>query len=140
MSDITYKQDTATFDDIRAHFDVCDEDFVYDLSGRVSLYDYIKKILAHALRFEAWHGDKLIGLVAVYSNPEFQFVTNVSIAKEWNGKGIAKELMQRSVENVKTEMRLEVRPDNVAAIKLYRKFGFEPYKKTEKWLFMGRGK
>ena len=109
----------------------CDADFVPPLSDRVEISDYAKKIASKAMRFEAWSGDMLVGLVAAYCNDQEQriaYITSVSVLREWTGKGIAASLMRRCIDNAKSsgmrQISLEVASDNVPAIKLYEKSGF----------------
>lgn len=109
----------------------CDADFMPSLSSRVLINDYAKKIANNAMRFEAYSGDAMVGLVAVYCNDRdgrIAYVTNSSVLKEWNGKGIATRLMQQCIEHAKTsgmqQISLEVAIDNIPAIKLYVNKGF----------------
>ena len=56
-------------------------------------------------------------------------ITNVAVAKEFRGKGIARELfpsfLQQGYENNIQEFTLEVRISNQPAIGLYEKYGFK---------------
>lgn len=116
---------------IAEHLLRCDADFVPPLSDRVEINDYAKKITSKATRFEAWSGDKLVGLVAAYCNDWEQriaYITSVSVSREWMGKGIAARLVGQCVEHAKVsgmrQISLEVANDNVPAIGLYEKSGF----------------
>lgn len=116
---------------IAGHLLCCDADFVPILSGRVKINDYALKIENKAMRFEAWSGDTLVGLVAAYCNDQekrIAYITSVSVLTAWTGKGIAARLMEQCIENVKAsdmwQLRLEVAQDNKPAIKLYKKSGF----------------
>jgi ribosomal protein S18 acetylase RimI-like enzyme/2-polyprenyl-3-methyl-5-hydroxy-6-metoxy-1,4-benzoquinol methylase len=116
---------------IAGHLLRCDAHFVPPLSDRVEINDYARKIADKATRFEAWSGDKLVGLVASYCNDEdhhIAYITSVSVLKEWTGKGIAASLMKQCIERMEAsgmrQISLDVASDNVTAIKLYEKFGF----------------
>src|SRR5262249_46614431 len=54
--------------------------------------------------------------------------TNVSVLKEWSGKGIAGDLLKWCVEHVKAmgmrQVNLKVAIDNTVAIRLYEQNGF----------------
>ena len=109
----------------------CDADFVPPLSDRVEISDYAKKIASKAMRFEAWSGDMLVGLVAAYYNDQEQriaYITGVSVLREWTGKGIAASLMRRCIDNAKAsgmrQISLEVANGNSPAFGLYEKSGF----------------
>lgn len=116
---------------IVSHLQRCDADFVPRLSDRVEISDYAKKIAGKAMRFEAWSGDMLVGLVAVYCNDQEQriaYITSVSVLREWMGKGIAAKLMKLCIEHVKgagmRQISLDVASNNAPAIGLYEKSGF----------------
>ncbi len=83
-----------------------------------------------ATRFEAWDGT-LVGLVAAYCNdPESgaAFITNVSVRREWRGKGIATHLIELLVAHAGRAgfrcVRLEVDLANERAVDRYEKSGF----------------
>jgi ribosomal protein S18 acetylase RimI-like enzyme len=116
---------------IAEHLSRCDADFVPPLSGRVEIKDYARKIASNAMRFEAWSGGTLVGLVAAYCNDRgkrIAYITSVSVLREWTGKGIAAHLMSQCVEHAKAsgmrQISLEVAGDNTSAVKLYEESGF----------------
>lgn len=128
---VKYRLNTASEAEIVEHLRVCDADFVPPLSSRVEISDYAQKIASKAMKFEAWSGSSLVGLVAVYCNNQeklIAYITSVSVMKEWSGKGIAARLMSQCVDHVKAssmqQISLEVASDNTPAIKLYEKNGF----------------
>ncbi len=129
---IDYRMNQATAFQISQHLRTCDTEFVQILNNRVSIDDYSIKIAENAVRFEAWSGGTLIGLVAMYCNDEeshFAYITSVSLSNRCQGKGIASILIGQCIKYaVKLDMvqiGLEVRQENAGAFKLYRKFGFE---------------
>lgn len=128
---IEFGSNKATEAQIAEHLSHCDADFVPRLSSRVEMAEYARKIAEKAMLFEAWSGDKLVGLVAAYCNDREQriaYITSVSVLREWTGKGIAASLMQQCIEHAKTsgmrQISLEVAGNNAPAIKLYEKSGF----------------
>jgi GNAT superfamily N-acetyltransferase len=121
----------SDFSDISAHLSHCDDSFVPPLGSRVDINAYTLKIFRKADRFEAWENDVLIGLLAVYcgrSNWGVAFVTTISVFPEWQGRGVARTLLENCVEFVKTSglraIDLEVAQHNAQAIRFYEKFGF----------------
>jgi len=109
----------------------CDVNFVPQLSGRVDLNEYGAKIFNNAIRFEAWSGDILIGLIAVYCNDlqhRRAYVTTVSVLTDSMGKGVASRLMSECIAYVTALdfqcLELEVNQHNRDAISLYEKKGF----------------
>jgi hypothetical protein len=128
---IKYGLNKASAAQIVWHLSQCDDGFVPPLSHRVEINDYAEKIVSKTTRFEAWSGDKLVGLLAVYCNDLercIAFITSVSVLNECKGGGIALDLMQRCIAHVKVlgmrQISLEVARDNLPAIGLYVKSGF----------------
>jgi ribosomal protein S18 acetylase RimI-like enzyme len=127
---IEYKINNATEAIILKHLKQCDDQFLPKLSTRVSLEAYANKIADKAILFEAWANLELIGIVAMYINEKNNgYITNVSVYHEYVGKGIAKQiftnLIMYSKINRISEIKLEVSINNLAAIRLYKNFGFE---------------
>lgn len=128
---ITHLLNQASALKISEHLARCDADFVPPLSGRVVIEDYAQRIVCSAMRFEAWSGDTLIGLVAAYCNDRetrIAYITSVSVLGTWTGKGIATCLANRCIEYAAVagfhQIRLEVARNNIPAIRLYEKSGF----------------
>ena len=128
---VEYLSNKASAVEIAEHLWTCDTDFVPPLSGRVEINSYARKIASKAMRFEAWSGDALVGLVAAYCNDQekrIAYITSISVLKGWTGKGIAVCLMSRCIKHVKAmrmgQICLEVASDNTPAIRLYEKSGF----------------
>ncbi len=136
MNDISYKIDTATKADILMHFSSCDPDFIRDLSLKVNLEEYANKIVSKAGLYEAWDEKNLIGLIAVYRNDEFDFITDISVSSLHKGQGIASRLLKQYLKSMHTEVRLEVAKNNMAAHELYKKFGFQLYDENETSSFL----
>lgn len=124
--------DSADADVLLAHLRAADAGFVPPLSQRVELADYARKLATHARRVEAWEGDTLVGLIAMYANDAAQggFITNVSVLPSHHGQGIAGELLRRTLALAADlrlpRLRLEVYADNQAALALYHRHGFQP--------------
>jgi ribosomal protein S18 acetylase RimI-like enzyme len=124
-------RDEASVSQITEHLRCCETDFIPPLAQRTDLDDYARKIAARAVRFEAWAGDTLVGLVAVYCNEpdrRVAFVTSVSVVPEHQGRGVAATLLASAIEDARREgferMALEVGPANAAAVRLYSNAGF----------------
>jgi len=67
------------------------------------------------------------------------FISNVAVERAYQGQGIARELMQAAIGMARDRggesVTLQVRADNVPALKLYRDLGFEEVMgTTELWL------
>ena len=132
LPDIIYKNKQADADTIQAHLNKCKHDFIPSLDKTVDIGAYAEKITKNAVTFEAWANDDLIGLIAVYFNDESNhsaFITNVSVEREYAGKGIASQLLKNCIvfgrEKKYKEIALEVNVNNQQAIKLYERFLFK---------------
>ena len=129
---INYTEDQSKEEEIHVHLQKCDADFVPRLSSRIDLKAYAKKIFEKSTRLEAWAGQELIGLIAVYlTNKEAGegFITNVSVLSAYAGKKVASQLLQNCIEAAKREgflkLILEVNKGNERAINFYKKHNFE---------------
>ena len=122
----------ATMEEIAEHLSRCDSNFVPPLSDRIKLSDYAHKIVSKAVRCEGWATSELVGLVAVYCNDiesKVAYITSVSVLPEWQGVGLASELLGRCLRQVKElgfkSIELEVDKGNGSALRLYKRQGFE---------------
>lgn len=129
----SYCIDCSGQQDILAHLAACDATFYLNLSGRVDLADYARKLVQSATRFEAWSDGRLIGLVAAYCNAadrDTAFLSNVSVDPIYTRKGIARQLMQTCIAHVRSQtfkrLLLEVDPRVQPAVQLYNTLGFIP--------------
>ncbi|MGP1397889.1 MAG: GNAT family N-acetyltransferase [Inquilinaceae bacterium] len=127
----TFRQSSASAEEIAAHLRRCDEDFVPRLSGRLDIAAYADKVAGNAVTFEAWSHGRLVGLVAAYLNDRARragFVTNVSVEAPFMGRGIGATLFGACLARARTDgfarLTLEVDADNRRAIRFYEKFGF----------------
>jgi ribosomal protein S18 acetylase RimI-like enzyme len=119
------KQNTSSANDIFNHLLVCDKDFVTQLQSRIDINVYSQKLHDKAIRFEAWDQNKLIGLVAMYQNDDFCFISNVSVDSKYEHQGIASQLLMIATQNANNSpIKLEVHSNNKTAIHIYTKMGF----------------
>ena len=128
QSSAQWKHNQADKTQILDHLKNCDPDFISELSLRVDLDAYVEKLIDKAQRIEIWDSKKLIALVAIYWGDDQDYITNVSVDRDYVGQGIGAHCMQRCVAISKSQGKssivLEVQGDNRAAIKLYKKTGF----------------
>lgn len=138
---IKYKIKTAPEEAIFIHLQACDADFFPRLTERVDIRAYSYKIFKRAATFEAWMGNRLVGLVAAYcTSSNSMFITDVSVLSEFMNFGVASTLLesciQYAIEKKNSEVLLEVHRDNRRAIGLYRKFGFENSGENDSFVVM----
>ena len=117
------KIDTSTLEQIEEHLNECSKNFTPPLSSYVNIKEYSNKIYNKSTRLEVFEGDKLVGLIACYSNnEEYVWVTNVSTTTP--GKGVAEHLLKILFKNTHKSIKLEVNKNNERAIKFYSKNKF----------------
>jgi ribosomal protein S18 acetylase RimI-like enzyme len=128
---VTYQIKKAAPGEILIHLKKCSDNFIPPLASKVNLDEYAQKLADRSITFEAWDENNLVGLVATYFNDlenRIAYITNVSVEKEYNGRGIANELVKRCIEYAKEKdfqnIMLEVSENNTGAIQLYKKFKF----------------
>lgn len=131
-ANIVFSLNQSNAADITAHLRSSDTAFQPALSSRVEIKSYSEKLQVNAVRFEAWEGQELAGLVAIYCNQvdgDKAFVSNVSVLPANQGQGLASRLMKQSIEHVRalgfTKIGLVVDANNLVAVALYSKLGFE---------------
>lgn len=129
---LLYAHNRATPAQLLLHLQEVDAGFMPPLSSRVPLADYASKLCSQAERQEAWAGADLVGLIACYCNqPEAgAYISNVSLLPAWRGRGVADELLRRSLQLARERglrsVALHLHPDNLPAQTLYRRHGFLP--------------
>ena len=92
---------------------------------------YVDKIEEYATIISIFNNDHLIALIAFYendSNLDLAFLSMLAVRKDFKKMGIGKNLLNFSIKELKKKgfnnYGLEVRKDNINAIKLYEKYGF----------------
>ena len=131
-SKIKNRINTASLEKLMTFFHEVDNLFVPPLRTHVnSIDEYAIKLKDNADVFEAWSGDELIGIAAVYLNnnaTKVGFITSVVVLKEYQKLGIARVLIRIAIEYAKKKgfkrLELEVNKDNERAYNLYSEFGF----------------
>lgn len=143
MNCLLYRTDTASAEQVTRHLLACDELFLARLRERTVIEDYAKKLVTHALRYEAWIKDSLIGLLAGYCNDaerSMAYVSNLSIIKDYEGHGIARHLMGSFIERARDSgfqrISLEVFSEDQRAIRFYERSGFVPARQSTQFTMM----
>lgn len=132
-TNITFREKTASTDQIYAHLCDCNRSYEPPLNEKVDILEYSNKLFEKSVTFEAWSSKSVIGLLAAYLDDagDFGYISNVSVTAAFRGKGIAKILLEmclnRAREKNIREMRLEVSKESSQAVKLYERFGFREY-------------
>ena len=122
---------SSVAEQVRDHLARCDDGFTPSLSSRVDIAEYARKLHERSSRFEAWEGDSLVGLVAIYldSSTGTAHISNVSVESRHAGKGLGSRLLADAIgfarERHIVQISLEVARDAAAAIRLYARHGFE---------------
>jgi ribosomal protein S18 acetylase RimI-like enzyme len=128
---VVFSVNQSSTAEIAAHLLGADAAFQLTLSSRVEFLKYAQKLQDRAVRFEAWLGEELVGLVASYCNQldgGKSFVTSVSVWPKCQGLGIADQLIRKCIEHARGlgfgRIELEVSKQSFQAIALYQKLGF----------------
>lgn len=100
---------------------------------------YLSKIDSLSIFKKYYIENNLAGFISFYCDNEESkeaFITMILVDKSYRGKGIAQNLITEVIDIIKEKgflkCGLEVKADNVNAIKLYSKIGFsESYRKGD---------
>ena len=121
----------STLYQIEKHLERCKDEFTPSLDTYVNLTQYSEKICLHADRFERFENNKLIGLIAIYDNPEksYGYITNVSVEGKYQGVGISSSLLKECINYFRNKgfckINLQVYKTNKKAISFYKKNNFK---------------
>lgn len=128
--------------DINLHLHRVNLEFNPPLNTVVNIDEYATKIFCKAQRVETWDDINLIALIAFYMNSleSYIFITNVSVEKDFQGKKIAKKLMEKVVHFKSkfqlNKIKLEVHKQNNNAISFYEKLNFEIITTNKDYILM----
>ena len=82
--------------------------------------------------YECWicrTGDELIGYAIVMTALDEAHLLNFAVASHWQQRGVGRALLRFVIDRARDARRdilyLEVRPSNVAGLRLYERFGFK---------------
>lgn len=120
-------------DQVLEHFLQCDLDFLNELKKRVDLEAYSEKLSSRAELLHLTEQGRVLALLAYYVDEVTMeaFVSNVSVIREFQGRGFAKSLLGALETRLSSEeqaclaIRLEVSRVNERAICLYRATGYK---------------
>ena len=133
----------AAVSDIYNFLAICDQAFIPALSSQVNIRRYSEKLYENAETVEFWTNGRLSGLVAFYCNDHERktaYVTSVGVLPEFQGIGIAKEMLKKTIEIAIEEnmefMRLEVGRQNERAANMYRRLNFRVLSESTHTLLM----
>lgn len=131
MSSVRFSIQCASEAVVLRHLQICNDYFMPFLDQSVGLKTFAGKIYEHAVTFEAWYGDALVGLLSGYFNDTHRrtgYINHLCVLKSHQGKGIAALLLRQcftyAVSNGFREILLEVGRENRVAKDLYVKYGF----------------
>lgn len=94
--------------------------------------DYVDKIYSKAKIINYMYNDDLIGFIAFYDNDKTKkeaYLTMLAVDPSFHKMGYGKILIKNAIEylilNKFSSFKLEVRSNNLSAIKLYETFDFK---------------
>ena len=98
----------------------------YPLS-KASLRYHIKKNLIYIYRVQ----NKIAGYILVLVRKKNYKIYSVAVLKDYRGQSIASKLLDEFIKTADKDIILEVRVDNIGAIELYKKKGFQVVKTSK---------
>lgn len=119
----------AQVNDASALHQLEQQTFSYDQIGLRSFRRLLKSPSARCLL--ALYGDQIAGYAIMLSrrNSSYLRLYSMAIGESYRGQGVGQRLLQHLLhtthEQHKAGIRLEVKCDNLAAVSLYRRHGFE---------------
>lgn len=111
------------------------EDSLFDKNNyplsKSSFYNFIKKQNLYIYKVD----NQIAGYIVLINYKKSIRIYSLGIKKEFQGKGISKEIIKFVIEKLKNDLNiiLEVRVDNYKAIKLYESLGFKILKKLDNY-------
>lgn len=133
---VTFNQ--SNYEEVYEYLYFMKDSFTPKLDSLVDISTYSKKIIDFAERIEFRENGKIFGLLAYYLNfdAEFAFITTISVAKSFQGKGIAEKLLvslRQKLNNhsLINQIHLEVNKQNTRALNFYKKNSFTIFQKKD---------
>ena len=119
-----FEQDFLTLHDIEL------ECFQSDLLSKRSLRNFVNH--KHHISLVAQHDEKIVGYLITLLNWRHRLARHYSLAvlPQYRGQSIGNKLLlaSESYVSVKKGVKLEIRVDNISALKLYQSLGYKPGK------------
>lgn len=85
-----------------------------------------KALMNSSTVITVWHGEKLVGLARVIDDSELvAFLHYVLVHPDYQGKGIAGQMLKMIIEKYKDYLYIEGMPEESKNAAFYRKFGFK---------------
>jgi ribosomal-protein-alanine N-acetyltransferase len=123
---------TASLQDLNALFEIEKEVFLNDsfALNKKALKYHLQRNIVFKIEVE----NKTAGYILWLNRKKYFRLYSLAISTKFQNQGLAKKLLDYSFEHLKEKsFSLEVRVSNIAAIKLYEKFGFKIKKRLENY-------
>lgn len=129
ISELSVKIESLPFYIVSNLINTLDESFAYRLQQVVNLDDYSVKLSSNAIFVVARYKDEYVGIIAYYFNEREEefYISYVCVKLSYRNLGIADLMMNKicfEADRLGLNISLEVRNDNLSAINLYKKCGF----------------
>ena len=130
MMSLRFSYGKLSFEQVRQFLMETDKEFPTQLSTRVNIDVYAKKLSEFSDFAVCWDGDDIIGMISCYTNrPPHGYISNVCVKKSYQGQNVFSMLFLLLMTNLKTigihYLRLEVNYDNDRAHSIYERYGFK---------------
>lgn len=117
-----------------------DQIMIPQLSKRVDISEYAKKLACNAETVFVRNNNQDIAACSVYCNRQDAFISSIAVKKDFRNQRVATNLLKETIIHVKgkncLKLLLKVWDENIAAVKLYEKVGFSLSLKEGSWNIM----
>lgn len=141
QADLTFSTYKLSYREILLHFEETKNDFAPQTKEFLLQYATKLSSFANFVTIRSTKDNKIYGLIAYYANsiPNI-FLTRVWVSKSIRGLGWCRRMIDFIVANYHDSqfncLKLEVRKDNISAIKSYKSQGFIKVNENESKILM----
>lgn len=127
---ILNRNNTIQLTDIQQFIEEEDSSFKPNISTKVHIPTYTKKLYSQAIIIACLIENKIVGLSAFYCQPtnyDYSFLSYIAVNAEYRSNGIAKKLISTMIDYCKEHKTKGIKTstwEGNKAITLYHSFGF----------------
>ncbi len=127
-----YKGDEEEYDMVYRMFELVNNDYLPPLFSEGSIEEYIKEVKNDGKMLYIKEENKIIAMITYwhfYPRENSAYISTISVLKEYRSKGLAKLLMNKCFNDLRSQniklVKLKTWSTNKITNKFYPKFGFE---------------
>ena len=118
-----------------------DFEVIHDFLSRRSYWavgrpmEVVRRSLENSLAFGVYKGGRQVGFARLITDyATFAWLADVFVVEEFRGEGLSKWLMETIISHPELQALRRWVLATKDAHELYRRFGFEPLKRPERWM------